>query len=88
MVVLKRRSRMVAFRISEEDCDRLRGLCVTLGARSVSDLARTAVIRLIGSEKGEADPLVRQMEVLSRTVKQLEAAVEELSTRVADGERG
>jgi hypothetical protein len=88
MVVFKRRSRMLAFRISEEDYDRLRGLCVSLQARSVSDLARTAVIRLIGSEQGGEDPLVCRMEALSQTVRQLKATVEALSTRLADREHG
>ena len=88
MVVFKRRSRMVAFRMSEEDYDRLRGLCVSLGARSVSDLARAAVCRLIGTELEGEDPLVRQVEILSRTVKQLKSTVEELSTRLADRQPG
>ncbi len=88
MVVLKRRTRLVAFRMSEEDYHRLYGLCVSLGARSVSDLARTAVNRLIGSEQGGGDPLLAQIEVLSRTVRQLKSTVEELSARLAEAERG
>jgi hypothetical protein len=79
---------MVAFRMSEEDYRRLYGLCVSLGARSVSDLARTAVNRLIGCEQGDGDPLVRQVEVLSQMVRQLKSTVEQLSARLADAERG
>jgi Arc/MetJ-type ribon-helix-helix transcriptional regulator len=47
MAILKRRSRMVSFRLSEEEYADLRSLCETGGARSVSDLARDAVHRLI-----------------------------------------
>jgi hypothetical protein len=73
--------------MSEEDYDRLYRLCLSLGARSVSGLARTAVQRLIGSAQGGEDPLVNQVEILSRTVTQLKATVEDLSTRLADPER-
>jgi hypothetical protein len=82
MAILKRRTRMLAFRISEEDYERLYSLCTSLGARSVSDLARTAVNRLIGAERGEGDPLVRHIQVLSRTVSQLKATVDELESRL------
>ena len=38
---------MVTFRLSEEEYANLRSLCETGGARSVSDLARDAVSRLM-----------------------------------------
>ena len=47
MAILKRRSRMISFRLSEDEYASLRSLCENEGARSVSDLARDAVHRLI-----------------------------------------
>ena len=47
MSVLKRRSRMISFRVSEDEYAGLKNLCVNEGARSVSDMARDAVHRLI-----------------------------------------
>jgi len=47
MSVLKRRSRMISFRVSEDEYAGLKNLCVDKGARSVSDMARDAVHRLI-----------------------------------------
>jgi len=47
MSVLKRRSRMISFRVSEDEYVGLKNLCVNEGARSVSDMARDAVHRLI-----------------------------------------
>ena len=47
MSVLKRRSRMISFRVSEDEYIGLKNLCVNEGARSVSDMARDAVHRLM-----------------------------------------
>src|SRR5262249_14358394 len=47
MSVLKRRSRMISFRVSEDEYAGLKNLCLNEGARSVSDMARDAVHRLI-----------------------------------------
>ena len=44
MAVLKPRNRIVYFRVSEEEFQNLRAYCETYGARSVSDLARSAVL--------------------------------------------
>lgn len=45
--VLKRKSKMVSFRVSSEDYDKLRMFCVSKGQRSVSDLARLAVSTIL-----------------------------------------
>lgn len=50
MAVLRPRRRLVFFRIPEDDYERFRGLCEQEGARSVSELARTAVDRLISRQ--------------------------------------
>jgi hypothetical protein len=47
LAIMKRRSRMISFRLSEDEYASLRSLCENEGARSVSDLARDAVHRLI-----------------------------------------
>jgi hypothetical protein len=78
---------MIAFRISEEDYERLYSVCESLGARSVSDLARSAMSRLIRSEREGGDPLIGRLEVLTRDFVQLKSTVEELSSRLADNER-
>lgn len=50
--VLNRKSKMVSFRVSSEDYERLRLFCVSNGQRSVSDLARLAVGNVV--ENGRA----------------------------------
>ena len=44
MAVINPRTKLVNFRLSEEEFDRLKDACGTQGARSVSDFARSAVL--------------------------------------------
>jgi hypothetical protein len=72
MSILRRRSRQVAFRLSEDEYTRLRNFCVAVGARSVSDIARTAVFQLTDSGEEEAGvPMGPQMRLLDRRVREL-----------------
>jgi hypothetical protein len=43
MAVLKRRARLVTFRVSNEEYDILQNVCLKAGFRSLSDFARSAV---------------------------------------------
>jgi len=45
--VLCRKTKMISFRVSSDEYDRLRFFCVSKGQRSVSDLARLAVSTLL-----------------------------------------
>jgi hypothetical protein len=77
LAILKRRSRMISFRLSEDEYASLRSLCETEGARSVSDMARDAVHRLIVKDsrtdvaltlrelQGRMDNLDLQLQTLS-----------------------
>lgn len=44
MAVTKPRNRLVNFRVSEEEFQNLREACLSGGARSISDFARSAVL--------------------------------------------
>jgi len=52
MAVIKRRSKMVSFRLSEQEYQDLLKLCEQRGSRSISDLARDAVFNLLLSGNG------------------------------------
>ncbi len=75
MAVLKPRERLVYFRISEDEFRQFASVCEQEGARSVSDLARNAVQRLIaeGHRQREGEELAQRMDRL----EQLIAAVTE-----------
>lgn len=77
MTVLKARSRMISIRLSEDEYSALLNLCVTTGARSVSDLARDGLRRLISGpvdsslSKLHADGLQSQIQLLNQRIEEL-----------------
>ena len=70
MAVLKPRERLVYFRVSEDEFRQFVSVCEQGGARSVSDLARSAVQRLIadGQRQREVTELDEKMRVLERLI--------------------
>lgn len=75
MAVLKPRERLVYFRISEDEFRQFTGVCEQAGARSVSDLARNAVQRLIAD--GLRDREDQDIDAKIRVLERLIAAVTE-----------
>ena len=64
---------MIRFRLSARDYERLREFHVTRGARSISELARSAVSALIGSLTKPSD------EALELRVNELEGQLQALA---------
>jgi hypothetical protein len=78
MAVLKPRSRQVSFRLSEDEYQILCHFCVSMGARSISDVARSAVCDMVGlSRHGAGGPLA-----LDLRIKQLNQKIENLADLV------
>jgi hypothetical protein len=70
VAVLKPRERLVYFRISEDEFRQFVSVCEEAGARSVSDLARNAVQRLIaeGRQHREDQDIDAKIRVLERLI--------------------
>ena len=71
---------MISFRLSEDEYASLRSLCENEGARSVSDLARDAVHRLVRKDaQVEVETALRtlqgRMDTLDLQVQRLNVAV-------------
>ena len=75
MTSYHKRSRMVSIRLSDEEFKKLHDVCVSTGARSISDLAREAMHRLTDGNGHATDGLSEMQERLNR----LEAQVASLS---------
>jgi hypothetical protein len=79
MTVLKTRSRMVSVRLSENEYQALIELCASSGARSISDLTRSAMQALLCGTNREEMLNVRinefcdQMNTLGRRIDELVA---------------
>ena len=70
MAVLKPRERLVYFRISEDEFRQFTSVCEQGGARSVSDLARNAIQRLIADaqRQREGQELDEKMRILDNLI--------------------
>jgi hypothetical protein len=82
MPVFKPRNRLVNFRLSEEEFEKLRAGCALTGARSLSDFARAAVMRSVtgapqGAESGEP-ALDSRLSSVDRKVSELETRIDQL----------
>ncbi len=86
MKALQRRTRMISVRLSEEEYSALRRLCFMTGARSVSDLARDAMRKLLNGGHRET-ALESQMETFRLQMEHLIAQLRsEISTfRASNG---
>jgi len=83
VAVLKPRERLVYFRISEDEFRQFISVCEQAGARSVSDLARSAVQRLIadGNRQREDEELTNKMFRLERLIAQVTEQLQLLNNR-------
>jgi Arc/MetJ-type ribon-helix-helix transcriptional regulator len=75
MTVMKRRSKMISVRLSEQEYRNLVALCEQRGARSLSDLARDAMSGLLSDGNGKAV----EVERLQGRVMELENEVRRLA---------
>jgi hypothetical protein len=85
MAVTKPRNRLVFFRVSEEEFQQLTMLCHDGKiARSVSELARSAVGRFLVDHQITDQPVMNQLRRLDETVKEVQRTVEHMAT-ILDG---
>ena len=80
MAVLKPRERLVYFRVSEDEFRQFVSVCEQAGARSVSDLARNAVQRLIaeGNRQREGDEVAERMHTLEMLINEVSGQLQML----------
>lgn len=87
MSVLKPRNRLVYFRVSEDEFQQFHQVCASIGARSISDLARCAIQRMIhDGDHLNADPIAAKLSNLQSIVSNLDRKVERLTERLGEEE--
>jgi hypothetical protein len=79
MHAMKRRSRVVSFRLSDDEYQRIMKTCAELGVRSLSDYARRAALQTLGSLENAASHSDADFRSLESRVEMLERAVEQLA---------
>lgn len=78
MSVFKPRNRLVNFRLSNEEFERLKACCPMHGARSISDFARSSVLERLKSPPVDPSGQPEQATHLDHKVTALETRVEQL----------
>jgi len=74
---LKRRNRIVIFRLTEEEYASLKVTCADRGARSVSDFARSALLSSI--EAGDRNGVSERLTELQSSVRQMSELLERIA---------
>jgi hypothetical protein len=91
MTLLRRRDKMISIRLSDDEFIKVREACRATGARSISDLARDAMRRLVAAApaRGDvgADGLVARVQDLDQKVNHLQEQVSRLALLVREGEK-
>jgi hypothetical protein len=83
MPVFNPRSRVVSFRLSEEEYEGLLEICLSHGARSISDFARIATCRYLRGSAGDApEPLSSLVRELKTEVTRLDSELKRLADMV------
>jgi hypothetical protein len=83
---VKRRDRLVYFRISEEEFEQILKACDSKGARSVSDLARAAVQEFIRPVKRESEQqMFEALNSLSAMLDEINRGVRTLVSNTSPG---
>jgi hypothetical protein len=83
---LKPRRRLVNFRLTQEEYERLAAVCAQKGVPSLSDFARSAILRTVECESSPQGAVHSRIAYLDQRVAQLEAGLRRLA-RWADTSR-
>ena len=80
MSVFKRRTRIVSFRLCEDEFQDLRQMCLTKGVRSISEFARFATQQCLDSDE---EPLLTTIRELKGKVRELDLELKQLAQKVS-----
>lgn len=81
MAILDPRTRTIGIRVSKDEYAALERFCTTSGARSISDLARTAILKLVSQSGRKKSPSSKS--AYSAQMRVLELKLERLSEELA-----
>ena len=81
MPVLKRRNRIVVFRLTQDEYEDLKTTCSVRGARNISDFARSELLTSIEQERRPNDELHQKLASLESTLRRMTQLLEGMAER-------
>ena len=82
--LLRSRTSLVTVRLSFDEHERLKSLCESAGARSISDFVRETILQRMSATPGSTGLLTRDLFNLTANLQALRALLNELSDRILD----
>jgi hypothetical protein len=82
VIVFRRKSRLVSFRVSEEEYENLRRTAAVHGVRGISDIARFALRKILAVPIQEQDALMAQDSLVEGPVTKLTQNLDQLTHRI------
>jgi hypothetical protein len=82
MPSLHQRNRIVVFRLSQDEYDRLRAACNAAGGRTLSDFTRSELLTLVQTGNG-GSILERKFVEIDRKLNTLQTMIKQVSERIA-----
>lgn len=87
MTLINKRNRMVSIRLSDDEFRKLHEVCASTGARSISDLAREAMHRMIPAgqfREGNGDEVHERLQSLDERLTELQREVARVASRLGE----
>jgi hypothetical protein len=82
MTIFQRKSRLVSFRVSEEEYESLRRTATVHGVRGISDIARFAVRKVLAVPVQDRDAWMNDDWTIEESVARLTQNLEQLTQRM------
>ena len=83
MPSLHQRNRIVVFRLSQDEYDRLRAACNAAGGRTLSDFTRSELLTLVQTDNG-GSTIERKFVEIDRKLSDLHALIKNMSERITE----
>ena len=84
MTLFASRKKLVTFRVTREEYESLRSLCISKGIRSISELTRDAVLQQISSDRVSRKLVSNDLISLISSLEEIDDAIRTLSGRISD----